>query len=138
MRFGGLVAGLLSVLMLASCGTGQSEVEERKAQVIAVHDEVMPLMGNLRSYERELNEKAELLEKSGADSTSVVALRNAAGACDKAYEGMFVWMRQFDGRLTDMDNEKALAYLQDQQARVDVVNNDIKSALADAERLLAD
>jgi hypothetical protein len=119
-----------------SCGDGKKEndrdeVAEKKEEVIAIHDEVMPKMGQLKSYQNQLGTKADGLEAQAAEP-----LRQAARKCDEAYEGMFVWMRQFDAALAGMSEEEALAYLEEQREKVMVVNEDIKNALREAEMLL--
>jgi hypothetical protein len=126
-------------MFFSSCGSSEeSEVERMKREVIAVHDEVMPLMGELRSFQRSLEEKADELESQGVDSTFVADYRTAASACSAAYDGMFVWMRQFDMRMEEMNEDQSLAYLEDQAIKVAKVNEDIKVALSKAESLLAE
>ncbi|WP_232835025.1 hypothetical protein [Pleomorphovibrio marinus] len=121
-----------------SCGPGErrgseekDEVEELKTEVIAIHDEVMPKMGQLRDYQKQLSAKAEELEAQAAES-----YLQAAIACEKAYEGMFEWMRQFDSTLEGMSEEEAMGYLEEQREKVVIVNEDIKEALKEAEVLL--
>jgi len=91
-----LVFGLF--LFLQSCGNKQ--VEENKVlreQVIAVHDEVMPKMGQLKAFEKAAMQKAEELESAEApDLEKINELKNLATQLNQAYEGMFVWMRQYN------------------------------------------
>ena len=117
---------------IESCAVKEDEVAVLKTEVIAIHDEVMPKMGELRSNQKSLTEKGEEL----GDTTEAQRYRVAALACDEAYEGMFVWMRQFDSKLEGLNEEESLAYLQDQLIKVTQVNRDIKQALEEAEKLL--
>lgn len=117
---------------IESCAVKEDEVAALKTEVIAIHDEVMPKMGELRSNQKLLTEKGEEL----GDTTEAQRYRSAALACDEAYEGMFVWMRQFDSKLEGLNEEESLAYLQDQLIKVTQVNRDIKQALEEAEKLL--
>jgi hypothetical protein len=117
---------------IESCAVKEDEVAVLKTEVIAIHDEVMPKMGELRSNQKLLTEKGEEL----GDTTEAQRYRSAAMACDEAYEGMFVWMRQFDSKLEGLNEEESLAYLQDQLIKVTQVNRDIKQALEEAEKLL--
>ncbi len=117
---------------IESCAVKEDEVAALKTEVIAIHDEVMPKMGELRSNQKLLTEKGEEL----GDTTEAQRYRAAALACDEAYEGMFVWMRQFDSKLEGLNEEESLAYLQDQLIKVTQVNRDIKQALEEAEKLL--
>ncbi|EON76120.1 hypothetical protein ADIS_3248 [Lunatimonas lonarensis] len=130
---------VLGLIFFSACGSSEeSEVERMKREVIAVHDEVMPLMGELRSFQRSLEEKADELDSRGVESPLVGEYRTAASACSAAYEGMFIWMRQFDMRMEEMNEDQSLAYLEDQAIKVAKVNEDIKTALKLAESLLAE
>ncbi|HSI74576.1 MAG TPA: hypothetical protein VK957_01720 [Lunatimonas sp.] len=130
-------AGLFIVWMgIEACTTKEDEVAKLKTEVIAVHDEVMPKMGELRSNQKLLEAREEELRETSADSSEIQMYRQAALACDEAYEGMFVWMRQFDSKLDGMNEEESLSYLQDQWVKVNRVNRDIKQALEEAEKLL--
>jgi hypothetical protein len=129
--------GVFIVLIgIISCTPKEDEVEKLKQEVIAIHDEVMPKMGELRSNQKLLLAKEDEFRDTEADSTERQAYKQAALACDEAYEGMFVWMRQFDSKLEGMDEEASLIYLQDQLVKVTQVNRDIKEALQEAEKLL--
>lgn len=136
MRFSFLFTLFVVSIMVLSCTPKQDEVQLRKDEVIAIHDEVMPKMGELKSYEKALTDKAVMLEENGASASEITAFKEAAEACDAAYEGMFVWMRQFNANLTSMEEHEALAYLEDQVGKVKEVNQDIKEALATASSLL--
>jgi branched-subunit amino acid aminotransferase/4-amino-4-deoxychorismate lyase len=85
-------------IFVQSCGNKQ--VEENKSQreqVIEIHDEVMPKMGQLKSLEKVALQKAEELQNSDTpDQARVDELRKLASQLNLAYEGMFVWMRQYD------------------------------------------
>jgi hypothetical protein len=136
MRFYYCIVLFIAVLGITSCAKREDEVYKLKNEVIGVHDEVMPKMGELRSYQKALLAKQEELQNENTDSVKVQAFGKAAIACDNAYQGMFVWMRQFDAKLEGMNEEESLAYLQDQLVKVTIVNKDIKVALNNAEELL--
>lgn len=109
--------------------------EALKEEVIAIHDEVMPKMGALRSHQKRLTEEAAELETRDAANykEEIEKRRQIAGELDQAYEGMFVWMRQFRPQLDEMSDEEGRAYLLDQKDKVTRVNEDIKGALHRAE-----
>ncbi|WP_339922177.1 hypothetical protein [uncultured Cyclobacterium sp.] len=129
---------LLSVSIF-SCGNKKSQNELLQEQVILVHDEVMPKIGSLKSHQEKLNEKAESLEKSeeSADSqTQIADLRAAAENCERAYDEMFIWMRQYEIDLEKMSDEEAEIYLKDQLVKVEKVKDLILHALEKSETLL--
>lgn len=134
-----LVLSSLSLFfILSSCGT--SPQEENKAlrdSVIAVHDEVMPLMSKLKSMEAKAVKTAEDLEATeNPDMQKVDELKALAYDLNQAYEGMFVWMRQYEQEDGDRSPEKVKAYLEGQMLKVEVVNEEITSVLSRAEELL--
>lgn len=125
------------VMALASCNSGKGEVENLKSEVIGIHDEVMPLMGELKSEQKRIQQKADELERadSVANRNDVEHLRGVVVKLDEAYEGMFVWMRQYSGELEGMEEKEAISYLSDQKEMVVKVNEDIKKALEEAGKI---
>lgn len=119
-------------------GCGQSEKEKNQAlkdQVIAIHDEVMPKMGELKALKREIDEKATNLRAELSES-ELEDLSRISNDLDQAFEGMFVWMRQFKTDYTDMTEDEIKEYLLDQKVKVEKVNVDIKTSLSDAKEAL--
>ena len=64
-------------------------------------------------------------------------LKNLATQLNQAYEGMFVWMRQYNNEDGEQTPEEVKAYLEGQMIQVTKVNEDIKAALDKAAVLLA-
>ncbi len=131
-----LIFGLL--LIFQSCGSGQAEENAKKrAEVIAIHDEVMPKMGQLKSLEKSAIQLAdELSAMESVDSVKVKALKELAVQLDSAYEGMFVWMRQYDTEDGERTPEEVKTYLEEQMILVTEVNKNMKAALAKGDSLL--
>jgi len=138
----------LLLSFLYSCGNASTEGatgndsgtidsnETLKVEVIAIHDEVMPLMGILKQHQKRLSEEASGLSARDASHyiEEITHRQVLIRELDQAYEGMFVWMRQFKPHeLDDMDEEEGRAYLLEQKVKVEKVNEDIKSALSRAE-----
>jgi hypothetical protein len=131
-----LIFGLM--LIFQSCGSGQVEENAKKrAEVIAIHDEVMPKMGQLKSLEKSaLGLVEELSAMESVDTVRVQALKDLAVELDQAYEGMFVWMRQYEVEDGDQTPEEINTYLDEQMVLVTEVNKNMKAALAKADSLL--
>ena len=56
----------IAVMLLNSCGDKDKEAqEELYKKVIAVHDEIMPKMGDIMKYKKQLKEKVEELTSAG-------------------------------------------------------------------------
>jgi hypothetical protein len=130
---------LLLLIFLISCTTEQKdEINNLKEEVIALHDEVMPYMGELKSLKKEVETKSRNLfdEDSVANQSKIEELDLLAKHLDSAFEGMFVWMRQYKSPEADMEQEEAKVYLLEQKEKVELVNNDIKSVLGSAKKEL--
>lgn len=120
------------ITVLFSC---QSEkVDENqllKDEVIAIHDEVMPYMGELRSLKKEVDNKSDSLANKDAEAfaADIKRLESISKQLEDAFEGMFIWMRQFKAPEETMDEEAAKSYLLNQKELVEKVNEDIKQAM---------
>lgn len=135
--------GITSLLILVTLGflVGcEPSLEETNAElreeVIAIHDEVMPLMGKLKSYEKQAKDKIEELEQAESiDAGKVEEFKALSYDLNQAYEGMFVWMRQYEIEDGEKTQEEVEDYLKSQMESVSKVNEEIKSVLARAETL---
>lgn len=125
---------LLAVVLCYAC---ESKNIQLKEEVIAIHDEVMPHMGKLNSLQKEFLERADqlALEDSAAQHELIERLRSAAAELDAAYDGMFVWMRQFEPEQGERSDEEFNAYLLEQKVLVEKVKLDINNSLEKAEAL---
>jgi transposase-like protein len=121
-----------------SCGNKlANENIKLREEVIAAHDEVMPKMGQLKSCEKNALQMAEEISNSDEpDSERAQALRDLALELDQAYEGMFVWMRQYKVEEGDKTPEEVREYLKEQMRKITQVNIEIKSVLEKADSLL--
>jgi hypothetical protein len=121
---------LLSFLVL-SCANPLIEAnKEMRAQIIGVHDEVMPKMGELMSLQKKALAKADSLYAQDSTATAQIeSMRTLAGQLDQAYEGMFVWMRQYSLEEEGKTPEEIKIYLDEQLLKVNQVNVEIKAAL---------
>lgn len=128
------------LMIFQACAPNQKELNAaRRAEVIAVHDEVMPKMGQLKSLEKKALQRAEELTSADSlHSAQAEEFRNLALELDQAYEAMFVWMRQYDAEDGDLRPEEVQVYLEEQMVSVTEVNRLMKEAIAKADSLLKD
>jgi hypothetical protein len=125
---------LICVFLFLAC---ESKNVQLKEEVIAIHDEVMPHMGKLQSLQKDLIQRAAQLESEDSlgQADHIHVLRNTAAELDLAYEGMFVWMRQFEPDQGNMTEDEFYNYLQEQKGLVEQVKQDINGSLEKAENL---
>jgi hypothetical protein len=127
------------LFLIFSCNSERTdEISSLKDEVIGIHDEVMPLMGELKSLKKEIEVKSKDLyeEDSTLNQGKIEELNFMATELQSAFDGMFVWMRQYKSPEEDMDKEEAKIYLMEQKQKVELVNKDIKTALASAKQEL--
>ena len=130
---------LFSMLVLACANPLIETNKEMRAQIIGVHDEVMPKIGQLMSLEKKALAKADsLFAQDSTASSDIEAMRSLAGQLNQAHEGMFVWMRQYSLDEEGKTPEELKTYLDEQLVKVNQVNADIKAALEQAASKLKD
>ncbi len=116
----------------------QDEVTELRSEVLLLHDEVMPLMGDLKSLRTEVLKEADRLvkEDSVINAERINKLRVLAARMDAAFESMFVWMRQYQANQDSMSKDEKLRYLKEQRTMVEKVNQNINASLSTAKNEL--
>ncbi|ERM82827.1 hypothetical protein P872_03975 [Rhodonellum psychrophilum GCM71 = DSM 17998] len=121
-------------ILFSSCSpNGEESNDLLKEEVIAIHDEVMPKMGELKSLHKEILLKIDLLKSdSSKNAADIQELQVLANNLDASFEGMFIWMRQFKSTYEGMNEEEITQYLLEQKKMVEKVNLDIKKNLAEA------
>ena len=130
---------LISFLVLACANPLIEANKEMRAQIIGVHDEVMPKMGELMSLQKKALAQADSLYAQDSTATAQIeSMRTLAGQLDQAYDGMFVWMRQYSLEEEGKTPEEIKTYLDDQLLKVIQVNTEIKVALDQASTQLID
>jgi len=140
MKFFASVLILFLSFLVLSCANPLIEAnKEMRAQLIGVHDEVMPKMGELMSLQKKALAQADSLYAQDSTATAQFeSMRSLAAQLDQAYEGMFVWMRQYSVDEEGKTPEEIKTYLDDQLLKVNQVNADIKAALDKAAIQLKD
>lgn len=103
------------------------------AEVMEIHDEVMPEMGSIRRTRKALLDKLE----NTTDEAVGKVLQEQADKLDESHEAMMIWMRQFnpnqDASVTDSSYH---VYLQDQKGKMIEVRDLMVDALKEGKALL--
>lgn len=122
----------LFAVTLFACGPKESET--LYDEVMLLHDEVMPKIGDIRKVEKSL--KAEMEQLIAEDSTADLSnLEANLAAAQNAGSGMMEWMRGFKAdELESMSEEEKVAYLKDEKVKIQKVNQDIKNVLGIEEK----
>ena len=131
---------LLIFMFTISCSEKkQSAQEALKDKVMAIHDEIMPKMGDIMKYKKELNAKIKALTEAGAEENAdqIEELKKGVEGLENSHEGMMNWMHQYNSNFEDKVQEEVMAYLKDQMTKIEDVAKTTNSALKKAEELLA-
>lgn len=130
---------LLGVLFSA-CGESGSSPAQLEDQVMAIHDEVMPKMGDINAEIQRLTaELKELRNRENADSGRIEAIQTAVNDLKKADQNMRIWMRNYAKdyvkQKDHMTEEEKVAYLQSELVRVQKVKESMLGSLEQANSL---
>jgi len=130
----------LTATALYSCQPNQEELNRiKRAEVISIHDEVMPKIGQLKKLEKEAGRKVEMLEMSATvDTLQIQKLEELAFDLNLAYDAMFVWMRQYKSEDKEKTPEEISVYLDDQALKIAEVNVQIQEILSKSVEILKD
>ncbi|MEO9964392.1 MAG: hypothetical protein ABJF11_01305 [Reichenbachiella sp.] len=131
---------VIALLIFISTGCTSEKEEQQKLfnEVIAVHDEVMPKMDQLRSLAKKLSSQADSLAlDSIADRTAKIdELRQLSKNLKDANEGMMEWMRQFEQQDEGTPHGEVIQYLSEQRKQIQKVRDDMLNSKEEAEKYL--
>jgi len=132
MKTGYRISVLFILLAAFSCAADHA-VDDAYAQVLALHDEVMPQMSTMSGLEMTLQEivKDSTISQSGLDS-----LQQCLKALGDAEEGMWEWMNQFKKPETGTDKNEALRYLETKKESIKMVGTAMASSMESAQKLV--
>ncbi|WP_373397092.1 hypothetical protein V8V91_21265 [Algoriphagus halophilus] len=99
------------LVVLASCGPSiQEQNLMMREKIIEIHDEVMPMMGRLKSLEKKANQEIDRLEEENPDTARIEELKVLAVDLNAAYDGMFDWMHQYEATDGDRTPEEVKVF----------------------------
>lgn len=131
----------LVMLVFASCGEKKdNSQQELLKKVMAVHDEIMPKMGDIMKYKKQLNAKIDELTKAGVEDNQaeITELKKAAEDLENSHDGMMNWMHGFDRNFNSEVQSEVIAYMKDQMTKIENVGKMTNTAIANAKELLAE
>lgn len=125
------------LVVLASCGPSiQEQNLMMREKIIEIHDEVMPMMGRLKSLEKKANQEIDRLEEENPDTARIEELKVLAVDLNAAYDGMFDWMHQYEATDGDRTPEEVKVFLDEQLIKISEVNAQFKEVLTKADEML--
>lgn len=123
------------LLSLSACKSENKEAETLLNQeIMKVHDEVMPKMGDINRMKRQLSAyKDEVPDDNAAMKDSLI---NAILLLAKTEDNMNDWMAGYKYPNPDMKHDDMMKYLQGQQDTIKQINNDVFMTIAIGNGLL--
>ncbi|MBK8620843.1 MAG: hypothetical protein IPN79_03545 [Saprospiraceae bacterium] len=95
-------------------------------EVMAIHDAVMPEMGTIHAYKKEL----KILKNSFAGENKIL---DAIQQLNKADDGMMDWMAAFK---VPENKDSTDLYLQNEKIKIQKVSDDMYASMAAAKKLI--
>ncbi len=130
----------LSIILLVSCTEKKPSAtyDALMQSVMTVHDEVMPLMGDIMKSKKQLASKISELQAAGdeANTMAIANLQQATAKLDSASDAMMAWMHEFNDDFTGMNDAEITQYLTEEKAEIEKVGVMTKQALQDATAIL--
>lgn len=127
-------------LVLVSCKNEakKNEAPSQMKEVMAIHDEVMPKMGDISKLIADLKPKVDSTEVGKENLKAISDLQDA-------HKSMMDWMKGFGERFDyeEIMNGKELTtekkgWLKEEEVKVNELREKINTSIANAERVLAE
>ena len=124
------VLSLFILSLVWGCGQKTQDNQALYDEVMKVHDEVMPKMDDIYKLKQEL--KKQIADSSNLAIEKRKTIEATILKLDSASENMMVWMRNFNPLPDSLGEEKARAYLEDQQEKIKKVKEEMLEAINEA------
>lgn len=120
---------LILPLVLLQCQNTKDELDQKHLEIMALHDDVMPMMADLNRARRTL---ADGLGQR--DSVDAQEVRRAINMIKAAEDGMWEWMAVY--KKPDTWDDSTRQYMENQKVAVEKVNQDMKNSWENAQKWL--
>jgi hypothetical protein len=126
---------LFCIISLFNC-KNNSENDSKKVydEIMKMHDEVMPKIGELNDLKVKVKAVADSLPKDQIGLHD--SLINTIILLTKADDNMMDWMNGFENKSGEKDQEKVKSYYIDQKKKIKSVSDDIYMSMAIATKFL--
>jgi len=116
---------IIFLLIIGVCLSGCREKSPLEKEVIAIHDEVMPKMGDIHQAKKKLRK----LLTSSTDSIPKNTILNMITDLENADEGMMTWMVEWD---VPTEEPQKTEYLLKEKEKITKVKVDMLNSLKKA------
>ena len=133
-----LLIAAISLALLGSCGQDKAAIEQAEKEVFAIHDEIMPQMGQLMEYKKTLSYEITALDsllKIKANDSLQKRKDNAlaiSSTLQEADKGMMDWMHGFNADYDKLSHEEIMKYLNSEKGKIEQIEIKMKESIANA------
>lgn len=133
----------LGLSVLVSCGPGKAETQKKQqedlaAEVLAIHDEVMPKTGEMMKLRKQVKTKLnEWTADAAHDHTEHIRKATALIAdLEAADKEMMDWMHTYNGAQGLYEHDEIIAYLGEEKDKIRKVEEKTDRAIASARQFV--
>lgn len=109
-------------------------IEQLKQETIAIHDEIMPLMGKMKQLQTQLNAgKAALVESGAYTEQQITSMVRNLGNAD---QDMMQWMRDYGEQIVRVEGGATIENLTKFKAAIAEIKVETFTAIEDAQSAL--
>lgn len=130
MRLG---AFLLLLIALSACSNQEQKIEEQLANVMAVHDSIMPWMDQMHELDEALADQMTVLAEEGADFKPLEKVREDL---NESSEMMMIWMSEFKPEEYKKDSKRILRYLESEESKITKIGERMSEAINSSKEAL--
>ncbi len=129
---------IFTAVLLFNCNSNSNNLDKLESDVMAVHDEIMPKMGEIMSLKSKLADKLKATDSTSTNYSQVKAKIDSLNSLlTIADDGMMDWMEQYNAdTLKVISAENGANYLKAQKEKIDAVKSITLKNLADVNDFL--
>lgn len=131
---------LILVILLTGCSTSADPNRQIQDEMIAIHDEVMPMMGNFVRHSQEIDTILTNMDQYHTQNPDLdtaqqrIELTELQSRLDNAHESMNDWMHDLNLNFEGLSNDATKEYLESEKAKIQDINTEFNrvSVIADS------
>ena len=135
---------VIFAFILAACGANKAEEQKKQQETLAkevmdIHDEVMPKMGELVSLKKQVKQLVNNWTADSLNTSNDVKITEAGTLIEKleaADKGMMDWMHEYNGGQGLYEHDLIMEYLNAEKVKITQVKTDMNASMDEAKQFL--
>ncbi len=121
-------------MVFTSCNSNGKIQQKLIAEVMVIHDEVMPKMDDIHRLQKQLR----VLKTEEKDETKIQEINQKIQDLENSGEGMMDWMAglKLPSDKDTRTHEEIMAYLQSEKVNIQKVSDDMNNSIAAAKAVM--